>query len=512
MPVSTPSLIWSVLIAVVVVVGLIATLLRSLRVAQREHYLPGSVGRFSLRWWAWFTRNIAVGALCLVAVVASFFFAPAGLVVGVCLIVGPLGLGVRGRTTRLVWTRRVKVVASVYALIAVGLAAILILALGVAGLGVVAILTPLLVDLALAVDRPVENALARRFVRQARSKLDTIAPLVVAITGSYGKTTTKEYARHLISRTKNVVASPASYNNTAGLTRTVNDFLTPGTDVLIAEVGTYGLGEIEEICEWLRPSISAITAIGPVHLERMGSIDTIVSAKSEIFARSSTAVINVSCPELASVADEQQQRQRVVRVGEGEDAAITWATTGGTVVFRYEGDEVGDIEVGSAHPGNVAVAIAIAREVGVPAAHLRGQLASLPTPQHRQEIAVGERGSVVIDDTYNSNPAGASAALSTLQRSARPASRSVVVTPGMVELGKRQYDENTRFAREAAETASDLLIVGRTNKRALARGASGGAANVVFVKDRPTAVTWVRDHLGNGDVVLYENDLPDHFP
>ncbi|MGH9149428.1 MAG: glutamate ligase domain-containing protein, partial [Acidimicrobiales bacterium] len=118
----------------------------------------------------------------------------------------------------------------------------------------------------------------------------------------------------------------------------------------------------------------------------------------------------------------------------------------------------------------------------------------------------------VIDDTYNANPAGAAAALAALQAHRSPAGRAVVVTPGMVELGPRQGEENAAFGAAAAAAATDLVVVGRTNRAALVEGASGGQAEVRVVERRADAVAWVRANLGPGDVVLYENDLPDHFP
>ena len=122
------------------------------------------------------------------------------------------------------------------------------------------------------------------------------------------------------------------------------------------------------------------------------------------------------------------------------------------------------------------------------------------------------RGVTVIDDTYNANPAGAAAALRLLARSA-PNGRRVVVTPGMIELGPLQDRENADFARAAATSvATDVIVVGRTNRTALLAGARGGAAQVRSVDRREQAVAWVRETLGAADAVLYENDLPDHYP
>jgi UDP-N-acetylmuramoyl-tripeptide--D-alanyl-D-alanine ligase len=158
---------------------------------------------------------------------------------------------------------------------------------------------------------------------------------------------------------------------------------------------------------------------------------------------------------------------------------------------------------------NVACAVGVAHRLGVPNAGLVASLGDLPIVPHRLAVATAPSGVVVIDDTYNSNPAGARAALGVLHDAAA-SGRRVVVTPGMVELGRRQPEENETFAGEAAEVATDLLVVGRTNRSALT--GQVGQRNLVTVRTREDAVQWVRANLVAGDAVLYENDLPDHYP
>ena len=147
---------------------------------------------------------------------------------------------------------------------------------------VAAVAVPVVVDLACAVTDPFERRAAGRYVGEAAERIRRVAPKVVAITGSYGKTTTKGYVAHLLSASMTTVASPGSFNNRAGLSRAVNEHVAPGTEVFVAEMGTYGRGEIAELCEWLVPDVSVITAIGPVHLERFGSEERVVEAKAEI--------------------------------------------------------------------------------------------------------------------------------------------------------------------------------------------------------------------------------------
>ncbi len=431
-------------------------------------------------------------------------------------VVGPLHLSLRGRTSKLVVTRRLRSLAAVWLVLqAVVVVAGVLLgapAIFTAG-GVIAV--PALVDAACAVMAPVERRLSGRFVDAAENRLRRVDPVVVAITGSYGKTSTKNHVAHLLAGTRAVVATPASFNNRAGLARAINENLTDGAEVFVAEMGTYGPGEIRDLCRWCPPNLAVITAIGPVHLERFGSEDEIVRAKAEITERSSTVVLNVDDARLAALADRlagDGSGRDVVRCSAVDRAADVCVARGdGTVTVTVAGREVAtDVPVdGGVQPTNLACAIAVALRLGVAAEQLADRLAAVRPIPNRLTSAQAPSGVLVIDDTFNSNPAGAQAALALL--AAAPVSRRrVVVTPGMVELGPRQRPENEAFATAACDVATDFVVVGRTNHRALLRGAA--PLRPVVVRTREQAVTWVRTHLGPDDAVLYENDLPDHYP
>ena len=268
--------------------------LRWLRVAQREHYLPKSTCTFALRWWRSDRENIAIFVVGFGALLLSLFSASGLLVTAFAALIAPRGLTIRGRTSKLAWTRRLKTVMVTSILCT---ASFIIAAsfadYGPHAAGAAALLLPAFVDLALWILLPIENALANKYVREANNTLSRVNPLRVAITGSYGKTTIKGYVHHLAATTKSVIASPASFNNSAGLSRAVNENLSSATEVFIAEMGAYGPGEIRALCEWVKPSISILASIGPVHLERFGSLDTTVKSKAEIFENSDIAIINL---------------------------------------------------------------------------------------------------------------------------------------------------------------------------------------------------------------------------
>jgi UDP-N-acetylmuramoyl-tripeptide--D-alanyl-D-alanine ligase len=504
-------------------VAIILSGLRWLRVAQREHYLPGSVLRFARRWWLLGPNRLLGAAAVISLIAAAFRLTLAGLVAALALAVGPFGLTLRGRTAKLAWTRRLRTLAAVtvsMAAILIGLSAIaagLYLAAAMATL--LAVLTPLLVDAGLALTEPLERRLARPFIERATAKLQSIKPTVVAITGSFGKTTTKGYVAHLLTGSVSVVPSPRSYNNQAGLAKAINDHLTPGTDVFVAEMGTYGPGEIAEMCSWVHPDVAVITAIGPVHLERMKTEKGIAAAKAEILEGASVAVLNVDHPLLAEIADQAaaagQDVRRCSAVDRRADVCVVNDSGNLRVFIQAEGGgsrQIAAVAALDAPPTNVACAVAVALQLGVTPDAIAKRLPGLPVAPNRRQVIAHRSGATVIDDTYNANPAGARAALDLLQQVADDSHRRVVVTPGLVELGERQDDENTRFAADAAQLATDVVIVGQSNAAALIAGARRGQVRLVRVPTRDQAVAWVADQVGPGDGVLYENDLPDHFP
>ncbi len=497
--------------------------LRWLRVAQREHYLAGSTSRFAWRWWRRTRLDTSAVVLGFACAAATAWLPPLAVVPAAVAALAPRGLGIRGRTSRLHWTRRLTTLA-----VAAGvLEAVPVVVAGLAGdltaavvaAGALTLLAPVVIDVALWVARPIEDAVAGKYVTQATARLQRVRPTIVAVTGSYGKTTTKGYIAHLVGAERDTLASPASFNNRAGLARTVNEYLGPATDVLVAEMGTYGPGEIAALCAWLPPEIAVITAVGPAHLERFKSLERTLDAKAEITEHADVTVLNVDDERLRRLAGVLEGAgKRVVKAsGTHPDADVAVLALPDGIELRVAGRRVGMAVTGpSARPtalSNVACAVAVALELRLAAESLLPRLATLPIPPNRLQRYVAEAGYVVLDDTFNSNPAGARLALGRLAEEA-PEGRRVLVTPGMVELGSSQFDQNAALAEDAAAVVSELVAVARTNRRALATGATRAVppVPVVLVDRLDEAVAWVREHLGSGDAVLYENDLPDHFP
>lgn len=487
-----------------------------LRVAQREHYIPGWTMKIALGWGrarpiSWWPILTAVGIEFLSTYVSTEPWW-SGLVVPVvlCALVvwWPWGLRFRGTSSPLQWTarlRRLAVIWVVLAWVALGLASLLSLSYGIV---LFAFLAPLVMDAALAVASPIEKALSQKWIVAAQKKLRQVNPTVVAVTGSYGKTSTKGYIAHLVSAKYSVVPSPASFNNLLGLSRAVNDKLTPGTEVFVAEMGMYQEGEIRELSTSFPPDIAAITVIGEAHLERVGSREAILRAKSEIVDNAKTVVLPIDDPRLAALANRCQfDGKRVIRVSAtGAKADVSVNPSKGTVTVGKESVPVTISSVG--HAVNVAVAVGIAHALEVPLSAQAFRLGNLPTAAHRAEPQQAPSGAIIIDDSYNANPVGAARAIQGGASMAKERKGPfIVVTPGMIELGTIQAERNRELAAQVAKVGGELYVVGFTNRAALV---SGHAKAQVF-PDRPAAMAAALDRAGASGVILVENDLPDHF-
>lgn len=521
------NLLFDVVLALLVALAVGAQLARWLRVLQREHYDPRSLARFVGRWSApqvgsasalpsrQMRRPISVTAVALVAWGVALILrwdVGATLVSVVYGLACPPGLSIRGRTSPLQWTRRLRLIAAtaVGAIVAVVLATV-VLGLRWYGAAIVVWLVPLALDLSVRMLHPFEERVARRYAQRAHERLARVAPRVVAITGSFGKTSTKNHVSDLVGPTISLLASPRSFNNRAGLSRTINEQLSDDARVFVAEMGTYGPGEIRQLCEWCAPDIAVVTAIGPVHLERMGSLDVIESAKFEITERASIVVVNADDDRLRHWPDAlRREGKRVVTAGStAADLDVAVRVRDGRWTIVFEGRECGSREAPPGmHPSNVACALAVGWVLGVDPADLVERVDELRAVDNRQNIVHAASGVLVIDDTFNANPESARSSLDLLARQS-VTGRRVVVTPGLIELGRQQYEENLLVGRKVAGYGFELVVVARTNALALA---SGFGATTRRFDHREDAVAWVRSDLSSGDAVLYLNDLPDHYP
>ena len=427
----------------------------------------------------------------------------------------------------LVWTRRVIRIVAVS--VALGL---LLLSLswklgGTALLVVMAVLVllldKLLVVLANLILSPVEALIRRWYYQDARRILDSHPDLVViGVTGSYGKTSTKNYRYRILSEKYNVLVTPGNYNTSLGVVRTIRAQLKPYHRFFIVEMGAKQPGDVREICRLVHPTVGIVTAVGPMHLETFGSVGNVRRTKFELLEalpEDGVGIVNLDSEGIAS-AKSFPCRGRLlgfgIRSAEADYKAGDVRYSPNGTSFTLDGGSDGRVVyhtpvMGEGNVLDIIGAAVAAEALGVEVGARKTGVSKLAAVEHR--LSISTRGGItVIDDAYNSNPEGAAMALDVLQRIEAPeGAKRIVVTPGFVEMGPEQDRACEEFGRHIAEVADGLIVVNRLNRDALCKGAGSMGEALYIAEDLREASAMVARLALPGDIVLYENDLPDSF-
>ena len=347
---------------------------------------------------------------------------------------------------------------------------------------------------------------------------------MIGITGSFGKTTTKACVAEVAELRGPAYATPASFNTYLGVVRAINEGLTTRHGTFIAEMGAYRRGDVAELCELVHPTVGILTAIGPAHLERFGSLDEIEKAKGELaeaLPADGTFVTSADDERCLRAAQRTDARVVLFSTAGAKDAELTAhdiEMAEGTTRFMLRGRGGEEVVVrskllGRHNVANLLAAAAAGTSLGMSLDAIGRALARVTPPAHRlAPILNRQAGIVVIDDAYNSNPVGAAAALEVL--ASHQAERRLLVTPGMVELGEREDEEKQRFGQHAAEVCDLVVLVGEERSRPIRAGldaASFPGDRIHVVANASEAEALLARTTRRGDVVLFENDLPDLY-
>lgn len=388
-------------------------------------------------------------------------------------------------------------------------------------------LPPYLLMAANAILWPAEKALQDRFVADATRILREVNPFVVGITGSYGKTGAKAALGEILDQTLGATFWPKkSINTVLGITRTIRETMRPHHRYAVIEMGAYNIGSIQRLCEFTPPKAALVTAVGVMHLERFGSPENVYLAKSEIAQALPPDGI------LVCNGDSPNARRMAQQYSTGSHAVATillygFDSTAGQldcyasdIAFDPEGTRCLIHWKGQMYPArtrllgrpnlsNILGAFTMACALGADPAYVVACLANLEPVDNRLVL---DRSTSVsyLRDAYNSNPTGFEAALEVLQ--SLPAGKRILMTPGMIELGDQQYDQNKRIARVAAGVCDLVLIVGAVNRDAILAGlreANYPQDKTIVVNTREEAFSVLAARASAGDIVLIENDLGD---
>ncbi len=384
------------------------------------------------------------------------------------------------------------------------------------------------VMLAKLLNTPIEKAINQWYYNDAKRILnENPNRIIIGITGSYGKTSTKNVIRDTLSRDFNVLATPASYNTLMGVIRTIREQMKPTHQVFIVEMGAREPGDIKEICDLVSPDFGIITSIGPQHLETFGSIENIAKTKGELFSGikpGGKAFVNMTDEKIRHL----ERRSDIEYIGFGVD---TYACSGAEKCYlstnmTISGDGTSfDLNfpssitlranthlLGAHNVSNVLCALAVSNELGADMFRIMSSLSDIKPTEHRLSLRKGRKGQVIIDDAFNANPVGSKNALEVL--SAMQGHKKCIITPGMIELGSEQDVLNKAFGTYIAQACDYAVLVGKKQTAPIQAGLdeAGFEKENLYIAD-----TFIEgyNHLESimeaDDVMLIENDLPDAF-
>ncbi len=411
----------------------------------------------------------------------------------------------------------------------------------VMGLCTVTIFQPFIIMLANLINRPVEKLVAQYYINDAKKILRSNPNLtIIGITGSFGKTSVKYYLNTLLSSKYDVLMTPGNYNTTLGITKTVRSSLKSSHEIFICEMGARYVGDIKDICKLVRPDHCIVTAVGPQHLDTFGGIDKVCDTKFELvdsvtsegkggiillngdneyIRKRATHYNDVTFYDTKEFADSTFYAKdiKVSQLG-SEFTFVVNETAGSTERAKKDASGKGNAEgrfttrlVGLHNIINIVGAMGMAYRMGMTLDEMKIPVRRLASVPHRMEMK--DHGDVtIIDDAYNSNPVGSKAAVETL---AMFDGCRILVTPGMVELGKDEEEYNYRFGTYAAKACDYIALVGEKHTAPIYKGIidSGFESSRVQVFSKVgEAIDYAYAIKAEGHkYILLENDLPDNY-
>ena len=388
-------------------------------------------------------------------------------------------------------------------------------------LGLVTYLNYFVVMTANVINKPIEKCVYLKYKHQALKKLKSMNIPVVGITGSYGKTSSKNIINDILNVKLNSFATPKSFNTPYGLINSINNYLDKFNDIFIAEMGAFRIGEIKQNCKIVKPKYGIITTIGEAHLESFGSRENIMKGKFELvesLPKDGLAILNGD--------DEYQLKYKiknkcdVLWIGiDNKDVDlratnIKLSGSGTTFDCVFKGDKkkytFNTKLLGKHNVYNILAGILLGKQLGLSIEELKRGVSSVKTIEHRLELK--KYGNInIIDDAYNSNPVGSKMAVEVL---GLMEGTKIIVTPGMIELGPKQYELNHKFGEYISNVCDYVILIGEKQTKPI----FDGLLDNNFDKKKIFVLNDVRDAFPlmnrlatQNTYVLLENDLPDLF-
>lgn len=525
---------WFIISLILFAIGGIFSSQRQLQMFQQNSYFPS-------RYIKWIKITLSIKAVysamffivtSALSVVEAIKYLPIIAISELILRILYCRSNIKKSIKKLVYTARIKRLIATCIILYTILILLIIFDLSIISNGIFAVIILFLVHFSEClilicnfINKPIENIINNRYINDAKRILAQHKNLVtIGVTGSYGKTSVKFILSRILNENFNVTATPESFNTPMGIVRTVRERMKPQTEIFVAEMGAKNKGDIKELCELCDPTYGIITAVGPQHLETFGSVTNVAKTKFEladnVFKHTNGKIyINFDSSSAREYAETLPNKTQIVSFGTSSEFScyaknISYSPNGTSFDVFYNSHcfSVTCKLLGKHSVTNLLGAIAIALDLGISEKQIRFAVSSLKPTEHRLELKPFLNGSVLIDDAYNSNPEGCLEAVRVL--GSFSGMTRILVTPGLVELGDKEYDYNYALGDEATKHCDYIILVGV--KRAIPMQDAISKTNfnnskVLVVESFKDAMKHLNSMTDKNTVVLFENDLPDNY-
>ena len=514
-------MILSIIAVCIAVVSGFLGLIRQYQMLQQNSY-------FASRYFKWLKENTPVFPLILkgLIVILAFVAAVLGegtlkesltLFVAVALYFGWRAAAQNSESIKkLVYTARIKRM--------FGFSTVLLSACGILGLifggvlGIVlltvlvilSVFPELLCFISLFALKPAEKLIAKHYINDAKKILSSVYGIkVVGITGSFGKTSTKYILSRILSEKYNVLHTPESFNTPMGVVRTIREKMKADTEIFVCEMGVKNVGDIKEICDIVHPDFGLITSVGAQHLETFKSLDNVFSTKFELYdavkAKGGFVLANGD----NKIITDKAEKDVILYSSDDKTSFYAKNINAGRsgasfdIVLDDETISVTTKLLGKHNILNIVGAAALAYKLGVSGEDIAFAVSRLTPTEH---------SSLLIDDAYNANPEGCLEAVNVLNTFS--GMKKVIITPGLVELGEKEYECNKALGKAAALVCDKIIFVGKKRSEPLVNGANEENFNhddMYIASSFMEAIEIYSSFADENTVVLLENDLPDNY-
>jgi len=349
------------------------------------------------------------------------------------------------------------------------------------------------ISLAVIISELLEEFLFFKYKRLAKSKLNKINPKIITITGSYGKTSIKNFIYQLLKDDYKTYKTPRSVNTIKGIVLDINKDLPEDTEIYVTEAGARERGDIKEIVKFLQNHYAVLGKIGPQHLEYFKNLKNIEKTKLEVFE--SKRLIKGFSYDIPYGNNVETIKDKIKNI-KADLNGIEWDLEINGEIHRFYSKILGEFNA-----INISLAIYQALEFIKDIEKIKQKVANLePIPHRLQKIEVG--GKIIIDDSFNGNLEGM---LKSFKIIKKYPGRKIIVTPGIVE-GKDEM--NIKLAKAINKTFDLAIITGKINKKILCNNIT---IDKISLKDKSKLEKILSDVTGAGDLIIFSNDAPDYL-